>query len=71
MRAGFTSFNKAACGFKPSETESPPQKGSTKRTLLCLDHSLVNFGSSQRFPPAHFNGGLNADNCGFTSRLRM
>jgi len=52
------SFSRARFGRKPSGTASPPQKGSTQRVDDCDCQSGARYGSSQRFPPAHFKGGF-------------
>src|SRR6185436_13842194 len=59
MRWGLMSFNNACCGCKPSTTARPPQNGSTYRRSEFFSQIGSRYETSQRFPPAHFNGGLN------------
>jgi len=57
------SFSRARFGLKPSGAASPPQKGSTYRLDECDCQSDARFGTSQRFPPAHFKGGFSEFSC--------
>src|SRR5688572_11829550 len=58
MRFGLTSLSSAWRGCNPIPIARPPQNGSTYRWLVYRSQIGARCGTSQRLPPAHFNGGL-------------
>src|SRR6185503_13365596 len=52
------SFRRACLGCRPRATARPPQNGSTYLRSAFASHIVLRFDTSQRFPPAHFKGGL-------------